>query len=274
MVAACTWRLDMLTSEQILRYESDGHLAVTDKVLPADEIVYVRDRIDRLFDNWGTLPERLAPGASDDGSPPLLAKIHRVCTVDPGIAHSQLVRTCNEIAAEVLGGHVWCRFDSAIYKHPGAGSVDWHQDYSLSTIGVPKRSVHFWIPLNDHTSNSGTVEFAPGSHHGPFPKDQLVPFEALPAPEPQSNRTATAAAAATATATATAIRTVSVPLSVGNFSIHTPWTWHGSGPNTGGNVRKALLLEYSSSPGSAARQLSRPLFSALLVRQSRARGRG
>jgi hypothetical protein len=43
----------MLTSEQILRYESDGHLAVTDKVLPADEIVYVRDRIDRLFDNIG-----------------------------------------------------------------------------------------------------------------------------------------------------------------------------------------------------------------------------
>lgn len=258
----------MLTSEQILRYESDGYLAVTDKVLPADEIVYVRDRIDSLFDHWRTLPRRLAPGASDDGSPPLLAKIHRVSTVDRGIAHSPLVRTCNEIAAEILGSHVWCRFDSAIYKHPGAGPVKWHQDYSLSTIGVPKRSVHFWIPLNDHTSNSGTLEFAPGSHHGPSPKDQLVPFDAFPAPERQSNRTATA------TATTTAVPTVSVPLSVGNFSIHTPWTWHGSGPNMGGNVRKALLLEYSSSPGSAARQLSRPLFSALLVRQSRARDRG
>lgn len=233
---------------------------MTEKVLRSEEVNYARERIDSLFDYWSTLPRRLAPGVSDDGSPPLLAKIHRVSTVDRGIAHCPLVRTCNEIAVSILGGHVWCRFDSAIYKHPGAGPVKWHQDYALSTIGVPRRSVHFWIPLNDHSSNSGTLEFAPGSHHGPFAKDQLVPFEACPAQE-QPERPAT-------------ISTVSVPLSVGNLSLHTPWTWHGSGPNMGGNVRKALLLEYSSSPGSAARQLGRPLFSTLLVRQFRARDRG
>jgi ectoine hydroxylase-related dioxygenase (phytanoyl-CoA dioxygenase family) len=222
--------------------------------LPIEEVTYVRERIDHLFNHWSTLPRRLAPGLSDNGAPPLLAKIHRVCDVDRAIARCTLVMSCQKIAAEILGmRHVWCRFDSAIYKHPGAGPVTWHQDSAWSTIGVPKRSVHFWIPLNDHSSDSGTLEFAPGSHRSGVAEHEIGNCYSYTGQNPPDMTGAGLA--------------INAPLSVGNFSLHSPWIWHRSGPNVGEKVRKALTLEFSASPWPAPRQLGRPLVSVLLAPQ-------
>jgi ectoine hydroxylase-related dioxygenase (phytanoyl-CoA dioxygenase family) len=68
-----------------------------------------------------------------------------------------------------------------------------------------------------------------------------------------SGRTSTSAWSASA---------VGVPLSVGNFSIHTPWTTHGSRPNRSAQVRKALILEFSPGTLSAARQVGPALVGA------------
>jgi hypothetical protein len=242
----------VLTGEQISRFQNDGFLAVTQPLLPSEQVAFARDRIDGLFDRWSSLPPRLASRPFSNGAPSLIAKIHRVSAIDRVLAQCQLVTTCRRIAAAILGRrHVWCRFDSAIYKHPGAGSVPWHQDFALSTIGVPKRSVHFWIPLNDHTRDSGSLEFVPGSHLG-GPAPHRVPENGSSVGKTTANEPDRQTV-------------VSVPLSVGNLSMHTPWTIHSSAPNRGENVRKALILEFSSSPWSAVRQFSRPLVSALLV---------
>ena len=54
----------MLTREQMSQYRDDGFLIVTEPLLPEDEVAFVEERVDRLYDRWRTLPRRLAPGPS------------------------------------------------------------------------------------------------------------------------------------------------------------------------------------------------------------------
>jgi ectoine hydroxylase-related dioxygenase (phytanoyl-CoA dioxygenase family) len=244
--------VDVLTRDQLLRYARDGFLDVTEPLISRDEVRVARERVDRLFDRWSSLPRRLKGGNAD--SPPLIARIYRVTAIDQGIAHSQLMRTCREIASAIMGVRkVWCRFDSAIYKYPGAGPVSWHQDIALSMTRMRPHSVHFWIPLNDHALDSGCMAYVPGSHQSGMAEHRLVEgsegFKKVADPPDDAD-------------------VISVPLSVGNLSLHSPMTMHRSDPNRGTDIRKALTLEFSSGPWSAARQIGRPLVSALLVHPS------
>ena len=242
----------MLTGEQISQYQDDGFLIVTEPLLPKDEVAFVGRRVDRLYDRWRTLPRRLAPGPSRHVQPPT-ARVHRVAALDPTLAHCELVETCRGIAAAIIGAkQVWCRFDGAVYKHPGAGNVEWHQDFAASTMGTPTRSVHFWIPLNDHPGNAGTLAFVPGSHHDVYPRLRF----GRRLSRPSSRRTATEIS--------DRAPSVGVPLSVGNFSIHTPWTTHSSSPNRSDQTRKALVLEFSPGPWSAVRQVGPSMLRGLL----------
>jgi len=121
-----------------------------------------------------------------------------------------MVNAYQEIDVKILGmRHVWCRFDSAIYKHPGAGPVKWHQDYSWSTTGVLKRSEHF---LDSPTITPPR-----------YPSEKSRPGTTL---------------AAQGTGEPSNAGTVGVPLSIDNLSFHTPWTRHGSGSNMGAERRQ------------------------------------
>jgi hypothetical protein len=233
-------RTSALTQEQLSQYRDDGFLVVTQPLLPEDQVTFVAGRVDGLYDRWRTLPRRLAPGPSREVQPPI-ARLHRLSALDPVLAHSPLFETCRGMAAAILGvKQVWCRFDGAVYKHPGAGNVEWHQDFAASTLGAPKRSVHFWIPLNDHPGNAGTLMFVPGSHRNVLAKHRLG--------------TRLSRLAAHSANASDEVSTIGAPLSVGNFSIHTPWTTHSSNPNRSGQTRKALVLEFSPGAWSAARQ--------------------
>ena len=233
----------MLTKEQLSQYRETGFLIVTDSLLPEDEVSFVADRVDRLYDRWEAQPHRRAKGPWRKASPPI-ARLHWLAAIDPVLAHCQLVETCREIAGMILGPkRIWCRFDAAVYKHPGAGSVDLHRDSAKSTLGTPNRSVHFWIPLNNHAATAGTLKFVPGSH---------VVGTRFGSDSPDLPEWTAA---------------VGDPLSVGGFSIHTPSTRQGSDATCRGQVRKALVLEFSPGISSAARQVGPSLVSRLLSRR-------
>lgn len=157
------------------------------------------------------------------------------------------------MAAAIIGvKKAWCCFDAAVYRHAGAGSVEWHQDFATSTMGTPKRSVHFWIPLNDHFADAGSLVFVPGSHRNGLAKHRLGTRLSRLAPH--------------TTEIPDGAPTVSMPLSVGSFSIHTAWTTHGSSPNRTDQTRKSLVLEFSPGPWSAAREIGPALVNSLLAR--------
>jgi phytanoyl-CoA dioxygenase PhyH len=238
------------TQEQVSQYRDEGFLIVTEPLLAEDQLAFVEERVDQLYDRWCTLPRRLAPGPSGEGAPPI-ARVHRLTTLDPTLARCPLFETCRGMAAAILGTkQVWRRFDGAVYKYSGGGEVEWHQDFAKSTLGAPRCSVHFWIPLNDHADDAGTLLFIPGSHRNVHAKDRLgarlSSLGARPVGVPEG------------------ITPVGVPLSVGNFSIHTPWTTHSSSPNRSAQTRKALVLEFSPGISSAVRQVGPSLVSGLL----------
>ena len=132
---------------------------------------------------------------------------------------------------------------------PGQGASSGIRILALTASRTPKRSVHFWIPLNDHAENAGTMMFVPGSHRN----------------VPAQGRVRTRSGDSRATDVSENVTPVGVPLSVGSFSIHTPWTRHGSDPNLSGQIRKALVLEFSTGAWSAARQVGPSLVSGLLT---------
>src|ERR1700728_900855 len=235
------------------QYRDDGFLIVTEPLLAEDQLAFVEERVDRLYDRWWTLPRRLAPGPSEEESPGV-ARLHRLTALDPVLAHCPLLEACRGMAAAILRTkQVWRRFDGAVYKHPGGGEVEWHQDFAKSTLGAPRSSVHFWIPLNDHPRNAGTLLFVPGSHRNAHAKARLgarlSSLGARPVGVPEG------------------VTPIGVPLSVGNFSIHTPWTTHSSPPNCSAQTRKALVLEFSPGMSSAVRQVGPSLLSGLLSRR-------
>jgi hypothetical protein len=228
-------------------YEMNGFLDVTEPLLSSDEVRAARERVDNLFDCWAAIPRRLR--GFDDGSRPLIARIFRVTALDRAIAQSGLLKTCRGIAASILGmQRVWCRFDSAIYKYPGAGPVGWHQDMALSTTGTPRQSVHFWIPLNDHGMTSGCMAHVPGSHRSGIATHRVAELSegVYKSAELRCDEAV-----------------ISPPLSVGNLSLHSPLTMHMSDPNSGEIVRKVMTLEFSSGPWSAVRQFGGPLVRAV-----------
>jgi ectoine hydroxylase-related dioxygenase (phytanoyl-CoA dioxygenase family) len=226
-------------------------LLVTQPLLPEPEVAFAREHVDGLFAHWRSLPRRLAPGPPEAAAPPLIARIHRITALDQAMVRCQLVETCRAIAVSILGvNKVWCRYNGAIYKQPGAGNINWHQDFTGSTTGTPKQSVHFWIPLNDHSGNAGSLVFVPGSHRRGLARHRIAARFGR-----RTARTEDALAG---------VRAVRVALSVGNFSIHTPWTTHRSDPNESEQTRKALVLEFSPGPWSAAREVGPSLASSFL----------
>jgi hypothetical protein len=97
-----------LTDEQLSRYQSEGFLAVTEAVLPPDQVHFALQRIDRLYDRWSELPRQLVRGDSSEGEVPLIAKIHRVTALDGSLAHFALVETCRRLARSIIGRkNVW-----------------------------------------------------------------------------------------------------------------------------------------------------------------------
>jgi hypothetical protein len=242
----------VLTRQQVTQYKGEGYLVVSDPILPVAEVAFACERIDHLFDRWNSLPRRLAPRDLDGRTRPLIAQIHRVTAIDRQLADGTLIEICGDLAAAILKvKHTWCHYDTAIYKHPGAGCVDWHQDRSSSSSGLLEHSVHFWIPLNDHTADSGPMTFVPGSHQGGLAEHKktgrrtdVVEKTAAP-PDPSS--------------------TFSVPLSVGCLSVHDPFTMHRSEPNHSDRIRKALVLQFGTGLWSAARQFERPILNIIVV---------
>ena len=124
----------MPTQEQLSQYRDDGFLLVTDPLLPEDEITLRRGTSRSALRPLGHPASPTDPRPSGEATPPI-ARVHWLKALDPVLAHCELLETCRGLAAAILGSNqVWCRFDAAVYKHPGAGSVEWHEDFALTAF--------------------------------------------------------------------------------------------------------------------------------------------
>ncbi len=55
--------------------------------------------------------------------------------------------------------------DNLVWKGPGSGQIEWHQDYSYQPLGAAN-GVTLWVSLDEATPENGGLHYLPGTHRG------------------------------------------------------------------------------------------------------------
>ena len=130
-----------------------------------------------------------------------------------------------EIASDVLGPDVRLYWDQAVYKKPGdRRGFPWHQDNGYTFI-EPQQYLTCWIALTEADERNGCPQVAPGLHRqGTLAHEPSeLGFRCLPDDFPG----------------------VPVPLRPGSVAVFSSLTPHRTGPNVGGDVRKAYIVQFA-----------------------------
>ena len=220
----------MLRPTQIAQFSARGYLAL-ESVFSAGEIEEVRTLLDPLFQRLGSLPAALVndlAGGRTDSQPMRSPELNRPSTLEPGLRQTRVYRRCLAMAAQIAGRHTKYVFDHAIYKSPrNAAPTPWHQDHAYNGHRRLLRTVHFWIPLQPVTVESGCMHFVPRSHHSGLLRHERH----AQGPALQVRRDDWSEA-------------VPCPLREGGVTLHTPLTLHFTGPNRSSGVRRAWILHF------------------------------
>ena len=222
-------------------FARDGFVLAGD-LIGTDRLEGLHERFDRLF--RGEFETGIAPDEvnwqAGDGDPTLTRQICNGWKADRLIAKTVLSPDLGRTIAE-LAGWPGSRIvqDNVLWKPPGARSVGFHRDNAYLAWYTPREMLTCWMALDPTTAEGGTVEFAVGSHRWPSEDDPIAEFHA-----PEDFR-ATVLEAAARGGREVEFRPVEVVAGGGSF--HHGWLWHGSGPNTSGRDRRALVLHCASS---------------------------
>jgi ectoine hydroxylase-related dioxygenase (phytanoyl-CoA dioxygenase family) len=203
-------------------------LAATDRVVAGD---YRGSRAPTL-----SLPP--VPGDTD------LRKIDNAWWADPDLAALATDPRLGRIAAALLGtDRVLLWQDQLLYKPPGGptGTIGWHQDWaSWDTIASHPDFVTAWVAFDDVDDSNGAMQMIPRSHRWGlvpggsnfFETNREAHLTNLTENHPGAPR--------------------SVVMSAGQVSFHHPLTFHGSGPNTSGRLRRSLAVHFVDAAVTAA----------------------
>lgn len=230
-----------LPAEHRTQFNADGFVVVDDILGLAriDHAVIgeLHDSFDRLFRGefeTGVAPDEVnwQEGESD---PTLTRQICNGWRADRTVAAIVLHERLAAAIGQLMGwSSVRLIQDNMLWKPAGAKTLGFHRDNAYLDWYRPAQMATCWIALDQTTTAGGTLEFARGSHRWPATGGVEVGFHA-PLDHEASVRSAAAAAHADLDAVA-----VEVPPGGGSF--HHGDTWHGSGPNTTGDHRRALVI--------------------------------
>lgn len=124
--------------------------------------------------------------------------------------------------------------DNLVWKPPGAGRIEWHQDYSYWPLDRPA-GVTLWIALDDADAANGCLHYLPGTHR--LGERQAADFIAG-AGQP---RRGTLPPLDWAAREHDAVAAVAA---AGQILAHHPLVWHMSPPNVSVGPRRALTLTW------------------------------
>ncbi len=231
-----------LTQDQVAQYREDGFLIV-ENIIDMETVKRLRERMDLLFKGHyesGLMPDEV----NYKSNQPDQLSSRQLCNAwkaDPYVAEVMLAAEVGKATA-TLGGWPGSRIaqDNLLLKPAGGGKpLGLHQDSAYSLWSDHPTWCSCWIALDDTTADGGTLEFVRGSHK--WRHSGMI--EQFHAPEDYRKDFRKAAEAEGVTDP----ETVKVVVPAGGGSFHDGWTWHGSGPNTTGNVRRTMVSHCMSS---------------------------
>ena len=226
-----------LTDAQIAHYHREGF------VYPVDAFAHERARRYRRAMEGFEAAQGQKLGKGHNFKP------HLLFTWVDEIVHDPAVLDAVE---DVIGPDIRLFHLSVWPKNAGdAAYVSWHQDATYFGLEPPVQ-VTAWVALTDASVEAGCMEVIPGSHKGgqfhhhetPSPHNLLSRGQTVSDPFDRN-------------------RTVFMPVSAGQFSLHHTHLVHSSGPNRTDDRRIGLGISYIPTH---VRCTSRTRLTAMLVR--------
>ena len=141
-----------------------------DNLVDEKTIAQLHTRFDRHFQGdfeTGIRPDEVNWQEHDSDSE-LTRQICNAWRSDHSVAATVLREDLGRALAE-LGGWPGTRIiqDNVFSKPPGARPLEYHQDNAYLAWYTPREMLTCWIALDDTSEDSGTLEFARGSHRWP-----------------------------------------------------------------------------------------------------------
>ena len=218
---------NLVTSEDVHRYQTDGFVAIGRPILTAAEVAPIRVALDQLFDRYASLPGNSGRNIGTLDESGAVPEIVWTTRLHPALKDTPGFRRLRAAAAELLGvPRVRLHFDHAIFKPArSGGKTAWHQDVAFDPDhDCPVATM--WLALVDATPDNGCMRFIPGSHTGVIKPHHVFGRHGLEAEEVDE------------------VDAVVCPLPAGGVTVHMQRTLHGSGPNASDRVRAAWILKF------------------------------
>jgi len=230
--------IDSFSIQQVEAFRRDGFLVVEEGLASDSALERLRERYLRLFEGTyetGIRPDEVnwVPGRDPENRTRQLCNAWKADNV---IAAQVLSERTGRLAAQLMGYRgVRILQDNVLWKPPGTKAIGFHQDSSYADYLVPPEMVTCWLSLDETHAGAGPLELVRGSHQWPKAPPARSQFHA---PDDWL------AGAREAAPAGTEVETVPVVVRPGGGSFHHGLTWHGSAPNTSGDVARMALVSH------------------------------
>jgi Phytanoyl-CoA dioxygenase (PhyH) len=214
------------TPEESTSFRDRGFLTLRG-LLSQDEIA----ELSRVFDaavNRATGRNPDGVGVSGDRSDSLVTVVSPEAFA-PMLRASRLVSETRRIMSvlfEVSENRLLCGW-RCFLKPSGGDVTPWHQDAAYRP--PPYHGGTVWVPLDPATTQSGCLEFLPGSHRGPVLEHAVHGHHLVTEPIDVD-------------------RAISCALNLGDVSIHNCLTVHRAGANRTARPRRAFAVVCQVAP--------------------------
>ena len=243
-----------LSNDQIHRFHRDGFVIVPN-FAHTEHIQQAKARFEPLFEGLfetGIQPDEWNWRSGDDTT--LTRQICNGWKSDRAIARLVLNVTIGQYCTMLMdwpGARI--NQDNVIWKPPGAKALGFHQDDSYQNWIEPASMISCWVALDDTHTNSGSIEYAKGSHQWPVQTEKFT-FHA-----PKDYHGGLRMSAHQIGVEHYDIEIITIK--AGDAVFHHGRTWHGSGANCSEFHRRAVVAHCMSSEASYHPTNNSPIYS-------------
>lgn len=234
------------------KFNKDGFIEIPD-VFNIQELSKVKSKYKKIFEgqySTGVVPDKIKwiRGRDKNNIPRSLCNVWKS---DYDVAKIVMSRKLGKIISKLTNWKsVKLNQDSLIWVTPGAGTVAFHQDNPYQDWHTPGGVVTAWIPLNNTTQSSATLEYLVGSHKEKISK-RLSKF--------YSNKDYRKIDKSLLK-NSDKFQRHFVALKAGSISVHHGNMWHGSGYNKTSKDRISISIHFMDGSSKFHKKIKSPYF--------------
>jgi ectoine hydroxylase-related dioxygenase (phytanoyl-CoA dioxygenase family) len=217
-------------------YEHKGYILLPQLLTP--QISSLQLECERLFDVSQAMSEAnlRAQARPNTAGGAVIDRLDPVIDLSPPLRALAADERILSAVRELFEDEALLFKDKVIFKRPGTGGYEVHQDYTVwQEMPAPAEAlITVLVAVNDATEVNGAVAFYPGSHDRLYtpperPHDIFSPATGVVPPEVLAQ-----------------MKREVVPMTAGDVLLFSSLVPHGSGPNRSGMFRTTVYYSYNA----------------------------